>query len=200
MSLTWQHPFCAIVAGPSGSGKTHFVKKFIENANLIMNPPPLNITYCYGAYQAMFDEMSAVEFHEGLPDHKTLQPRTLLIIDDLMTEADQRVTNIFTKHSHHQGVSVMFLTQNIFYKGARTMSLNAHYLVLFKNPRDASQITFLARQIFPLKSKFMIEAYEDGTSGPYSFLVLDLKPTTSDKMRLRSGIFPGDAHYAYAPR
>src|SRR5215471_21789967 len=143
-----------------------------------MNPPPLNITYCYGEYQAMFDEMPNVVFHEGLPEHKTLQPRTLLIIDDLMTEADQRVTNIFTKHSHHRGVSVLFLTQNIFYKGARTMSLNTHYLVLFKNPRDASEITFLARQIFPLKSKFMIEAYEDPTSEPHSYLVVDLKPTT----------------------
>ena len=145
--------------------------------------------------------MLQVEFHEGLPDLAQLTSRTLLIIDDLMSEADQRVTDIFTKHSHHRDVSVMFLTQNLFYKGARTISLNAHYLVLFKNPRDASQITFLARQIFPLKSKFMIEAYEDATSSPYSYLVIDLKPTTDDKMRLRSGVFPDDdAHYAYTPK
>ena len=69
---------------------------------------------------------------------------------------------------------------------------------MFKNPRDASQITFLARQIFPLKSKFMIEAYEDAKSTPYSYLVIDLKPTTDDKMRLRWGVFPDDdAHYSY---
>src|SRR5215510_45853 len=196
MALKWQHPFCAIIAGPTGSGKTHFVLKFIENASIVMTPPPLRIVYCYGAYQDIFKSMPGVEFYEGLPDHTTLSPRTLLIIDDLMTEADQRVTNIFTKHSHHQSVSVMFLTQNLFYKNARTMGLNAHYLVLFKNPRDASQIMFLARQIYPLKSKFMIEAYEDATSEPYSYLVVDLKPTTGDKMRRRSGIFPGDTHYA----
>src|SRR5215469_5419907 len=200
MALIWQHSFSVTVAGPSGSGKTHFVVKFIENANRIMNPPPLKILYCYGVYQALFSRMPQVEFHEGLPDLAQLTPRTLLIIDDLMSEADQRVTDIFTKHSHHRDVSVMFLTQNLFYKGARTISLNAHYLVLFKNPRDASQIAFLARQIFPLKSKFMIESYEDATADPYSYLVVDLKPTTNDKTRLRSGVFPDDVHYAYEPK
>ena len=200
MALVWQHPFNAIVAGPSGSGKTYFVLKFIENANRVIDPPPRKILYCYGAYQDIFNKLPQVEFHEGLPGHTALTPRTLVIIDDLMSEADQRVTDIFTKHSHHRDVSVMFLTQNIFYKGARTMSLNAHYLVLFKNPRDASQITFLSRQIFPLESKFMIEAYKDATSNPYTYLVIDLKPATDDKMRLRSGVFPDDTHYVYTPK
>src|SRR5215510_5711304 len=105
MSLTWQHPFNAIIAGPSGSGKTFFVLKFIENVHQVMNPPPLQIIYCYGAYQGIFKQMKNVQFHEGLPEDSQFTPRTLLIIDDLMTEADQRVTNIFTKHSHHQSVS-----------------------------------------------------------------------------------------------
>ena len=193
MALIWQHPFSVIVAGPSGSGKTRFVLKFIENANRVMDPPPCKILYYYGAYQDMSSKLLQVEFHEGLPNYTALTPRTLVIIDDLMSEAGQRVTDIFTKHSQHRDVSVMFLTQNIFYGGARTMNLNAHYLVLFKNPRDASQITFLARQICPLK----IEAYEDATSNPYTYLVIDLKPATSDKMRLRSGVFPDDTHYVY---
>ena len=65
-------------------------------------------------------------------------------------------------------VSVMFLTQNIFHKKAKTMTLNAHYLVLFKNPRDASQLTYLARQMYPSKPKFMIDAFADATSEPYT--------------------------------
>jgi len=64
----------------------------------------------------------------------------LLIVDDLMQETDQSVANLFTKGSHHRDVSIMFLAQNLFSKNkfARTMSLNAHYMVLFKNTRDAS--------------------------------------------------------------
>jgi len=72
---------------------------------------------------------------------------TLLILDDLMSETNQLVANVFTKISHHRNVSVVYLTQNLFDKNkyARTISLNAHYLVLFKNPRDATQFATLAR-------------------------------------------------------
>jgi len=64
----------------------------------------------------------------------------LLIVDDLMQETDQSVAILFTKGSHHRGVNIIFLAQNLFPKNkfARTISLNAHYMVLFKNPRDAS--------------------------------------------------------------
>ena len=50
--------------------------------------------------------------------------------------ADETVANLFTKGSHHRNVSVVFLAQNLLPKNkcARTMSLNAHYIVLFKNP------------------------------------------------------------------
>jgi len=36
------------------------------------------------------------------------------------------------------------------------MSLNAHYMVLFKNPRDVSQFANLARQMYPKTSQFNI--------------------------------------------
>ena len=63
------------------------------------------------------------------------------------------------KHKIGYNVSVVYLTQNVFDKNkyARTISLNAHYLVLFKNPRDASQF---ARQMYPNASKFAIEVYK----------------------------------------
>jgi len=53
-----------------------------------------------------------------------------------MQETDGTVANLFTKGSHH--MSVVFLAQNMFPKNkfARTMSLKAHYMVLFKNPID----------------------------------------------------------------
>jgi hypothetical protein len=46
--------------------------------------------------------------------------------------------SLFTKKSHHRNISVMYIEQNLFHKGKnhRTISLNAHYMVLFKNPRD----------------------------------------------------------------
>jgi hypothetical protein len=200
MALEWKHPFTAIVAGPTGCGKTSFVLKFVEHAAQVVVPAPSHILWCYGTYQDIFHKVSNVDFHEGIPDINDIQKGSLVILDDLMHEADDRVNKIFTKYSHHKDVSVMFLTQNIFHKNARTMTLNSHYLVLFKNPRDAAQISFLARQIFPSKPKFMMEAFADATSKPFTYLVVDLKADTEDNLRLRSGIFPEELNYAYLPK
>jgi hypothetical protein len=200
MALIWKHPFTCIVAGPTGCGKTMFMKRFVENALDVVNPPPLRIIWCYGIFQDIFRDIKGVEFNEGLPEESMQRKGTLIIIDDLMHEADDSVSKIFTKYSHHRDVSVIFLTQNIFYKGGRTIGLNAHYLVLFKNPRDATQITYLARQMYPSKSKFMIEAFKDATTAPFSYLTVDLKANTDEKLRLRSGIFPGETSYVYLPK
>ena len=96
----------------------------------------------------------------------------------------------------------MHLTQNLFDKNkyARTISLNAHYLVLFKNPRDVTQFATLARQMYPNSSKFAIEAYRDATSVLFGYLLVDLKPDQDERCRLRTNIFPGERQYVYVKR
>ena len=72
-------------------------------------------------------------------------------MDDLMTSTDDMVVDIFTKISRHRNLSVVYLTQNLFYKNkrTRTLSLNSHYVVLFKNARDATQVPYVERQMYP---------------------------------------------------
>jgi hypothetical protein len=145
-------------------------------------------------FQPSFSELPEVEFHEGLPDVSRFdgRQRVLLIIDDLMNEADQNVCNLFTKLSHHRSVSVVFITQNLYHRNGfvRTMNVNTHYIVLFKNPRDANQVTTLARQMYPGKSKFVVEAFKDATKNPYGYLLIDLKLETHERYRIRTNIFP----------
>ena len=80
------------------------------------------------------------------------------------------------------------------------MSLNAHYIVLFKNPRDAMQVAILSRQMYPGKSRFLIEVFKDATEKPFGYLLLDLKADTEEMYRIRSGIFSGDRQYVYLPK
>ena len=75
------------------------------------------------------------------------------------------------------------------------MSLNSHYIVLFKNARDATQVANLARQMYPGKVHF--EEFKNATSALYGYLLIDLKQETDDKLRLRTRIFPGDVQYVY---
>jgi hypothetical protein len=205
MNSLWKHPYTAVVAGPTGCGKTMFTFKFIREAKKMINPAPDNIVYCYGEYQQIFNNYPYVTFSEGLPDISQFDGKrsTLLIIDDLLTETNDVISNLFTKVSHHRNVSIMYLSQNLFYRSKqnRTMSLNTHYIVLFKNPRDATQVAVLARQMYPGRSQFLIEAFKDATQRPYGYLLIDLKPDTEEKIRVRTNIFPDDEkHYVYVPK
>ena len=68
-------------------------------------------------------------------------------------------------------------------------------MVVFKNPRDASQISHLARPMYPGRAKFVQEAFKHG------YLLVDLKQDTPEDMRLRTAIFPDDSvQYLYLPK
>ena len=89
--------------------------------------------------------------------------------------------------------------QNFFHKGKeiRSITLNAQYIILFKNPRDRLQVTHLARQMYDRDSKVMEDAFQDATSKPHGYLLIDLKQATPEHLRLRTNILPGEALAVY---
>jgi len=196
--LPLRHPFTVIVAGPTSCGKTRFVFRLIDNVARMIDPPPSKIVYCYGEYQQLFSNYPRVVFHQGLPDLNDFDGSepTLLVIDDLMQE-----TNVYQRLASQKRQRHVSGTEPVSEKQfARTMSLNAHYMILFKNPRDASQFANRARQMYPKRSQFAIEAYKDATREPYSYLLVDLRPEQDDDLRLRTNIFPGETHYVYVTK
>jgi hypothetical protein len=66
---------------------------------------------------------------------------------------------------------------------------------MFKNPRDRSQISFLARQMYPKQSKFLEEAYLDATNIPHGYLFIDLKQTTPNELRILTNVFSKTLFY-----
>jgi len=170
----------------------------------MIQPPPSRIVYCYGEYQQLFCQYPRVQFRRGLPDIDEFDGSepVLLVVDDLMDQTYESVANLFTKGSHHRNVSVVCLAQNLLPKNkfARTISLNAHYIILFKNPRNVTQFANLARQMYPKTWQFAIEAFEDATREPYSYLLLDLRPEQDEDLRLCACIFPGEKHYVYVSK
>ena len=195
MNPLWQHPFNCMVSGPTQSGKTEFVKKFIKHVDKMMFPVPKEIIWCYGAWQKGYETLnSSIKLQEGIPkwEEWTDDKQRLVVLDDLMTEIDASITRLFTKGSHHRNMSIIFIVQNLFNKNPeqRTISLNSHYLVLFKNPRDATQITHLGKQMYPGKGSLVQDSYKDATSKPHGYLLIDFRQDTPDHLRLRSDIFP----------
>ena len=201
--LPFKHPYTMVVCGPTQSGKTGFVLKLIDNSSTVIQPAPVKIVYCFSEYQhETFDPYrKRVQFRKGLPPTENfdgLVP-TLLILDDLMAEADQSVVDLFTKVSHHRNLSVVFIVQNLFQRSphARTISLNSHYMVLYKNPRDIGQFSILARQMYGKRASFAIDAYRQATDKPHTYLLVDLRPETDENYRLRTNVFPGEQCCVY---
>jgi hypothetical protein len=188
----FKHPFTSIIAGPTGCGKSSWINKLLNNQRKII-PRPEKIYWCYSEWQSLYEKVYGVEFVEGLLDVDKLDKKicNLIIIDDLMGEKDESLTNLFTKGSHHRNTSVLYITQNIFeqHKDSRTISLNAQYMIAFKNPRDPSQINHLAKQIFPSNSEYMLDAFLKATRNEYGYLFIDLTQTTPDDYRLRTSVF-----------
>lgn len=202
--LPFKHPFTAICCGSTGSGKTLFVLRLVENMETMIEPPPKSTVYYFMEYQPVFDEYPQIDFRQGVPTVRELEEArdTLIVCDDMMMESNDAILNVFTRGSHHRRNSVIHIVQNLFNsnKNMRTMSLNAQYLVFFKSPRDSSQFVHLARQIFPHNSRYAVEAYKLATESPFSYLLLDLRNEQDELLRLRSNVFPGEAHTVYVPK
>ena len=206
--MVFKHPFTCIVSGPTKAGKTVWVRNLICQANQMIEPPPEQIYYCYSEWQPIYNELAAfgINLVRGIPDMNELKSSytipKLVIFDDLMQEmkTDKNLVNLFTKGSHHWNLSVIHIVQNLFYDGLRTSRVNAQYLVLMKNPSDQLQALTLAKQLYPGKTHFFMDAYKDACSQSYDYLLVDLNQETPENMRLQTDIFPGQMLVTYVPK
>jgi len=55
-------------------------------------------------------------------------------------------SELFTKGSYHRNIIVVLITQNLFHQGSssRDIYLKSKYIVVFKNPRNNTEIVQLA--------------------------------------------------------
>ena len=111
------------------------------------------------------------------------------------------MSELFTKGSHHRNISLVLITQNLFHQGpsSRDISLNSKYIVVFKNPRDKTQIVHLARQVYPENISSFHKTYLEACKDPHTYLFLDLTQSINDLLRFRTKIFPGETCEVFAP-
>ena len=193
--VKFRHPFTALCVGATMSGKTQYIAKLIAHKNEMIIPSVERVIYSYKKYQPIFDTMKDVQFVQGMNFNLDKTVPTLLIVDDQMTDQNEKLAELFTVNCHHDNTSVIFVSQNLFFqdKAYRTACLNAMYLILFRSPRGTSQITHLARQMYTgEKAKAMVRAFEHATQQPYSNFIVDLKPDTPQGLRLRSNVLPDE--------
>ena len=186
-----------MVYGPSGCGKSYFVSKFIKNLDCLMSPRQNELfgVIVYGkkrmtrSKQSLFGGVTDFDYFDGKP--------AILVLDDLLGQKLDMVTNFFTRGSHHLNLTVFYLVQNLFFRGIRTISLNSQIVVLFKKPRDSQQLSFFARQSYAEHTKEIQTIFADATKKAHEYLLFDFRSETPDQLQIRTGIFPEDQQFVY---
>ena len=198
--FVFKHPFRCYVAGPSCCGKTELLQKILLNIHNLVDKPIERIVFCYSEWQKKYEIFNylspKVEMIQGIVKLEDFDEKTnnLLILDDLMNECKNsiEILYLFNVKSHHRNISVFLVTQNIFTMGkcTRDLNLNSSCMIIFKNWRDVTQINFLARQMFPKKSKDFLQIFEDAcvSNDGYGYVFLDLNPNTKYDMRIQGNI------------
>src|SRR5271156_4462259 len=180
-----------VVSGPTMCGKSTFVHSLLKDKSIFSNPPER----VYWFYGQVTDDLKNKDYilKEGLPEtFIDIPPNSVIVLDDLMQEAKHHpgVTNLFTKLVHPNTLFVINITQNFFLRTnePRPRRLNSQYLVLFKNPSDATQIEVIGRQMFPHNPSFLSHVYSRATKRPHGYIFIDLRQETDDDLRIRSRV------------
>lgn len=194
------------ISGPSQSGKTEFVLKLLNQRHELFSNSLDKILWCYGIHDGNLQTTLRNKGYKtlrGLPKEQDIEANSICVLDDLLSESEssKEVTNMCTRAAHHKPCFIIFISQNLFPGGkeARTRSLNTHYYVIFKNPRDKLQFEILARQISPTHSKDLVAVYEDATRNPHGYLFIDFTQECPEGWRYRTNILEPPVTYYQLP-
>lgn len=184
-----------LVIGSSGSGKTTTVFKIIKQR--LIEPMPEKIFYLYGAHQPIFDEWNndksnpPITFVEGLQLDVIdgVKGPKLLVCDDLIMELSKKLATHFIAGSHHKQTTTIFITHSLFLNNDlyRLISNNSQYILLFKNKRNFSQVTMLARQVLGKNKERLLEAYRHIKA--FDFVMLSFHPLVPEELLVTAGYF-----------
>lgn len=207
MDLRLSHPGNILVAGGSGAGKSFFTKRLVENRDQMFNVSFQEVVWHYSEWQEMYNDLQnehAVRFVEGAPAMDQYPPNEgpkLVVADDFMTELkDPEFLKLAIKGSHHRNLTFVLLTQCLYPKNMREISLQAHYCIVMKTARDIAQIRTFCLQISPSDWRALFEAYLDATRDGHSYLLFDFHVRQKDYLRTRTHIFPGENTIVYVPK
>jgi hypothetical protein len=210
-------PLRCLLAGSSSTGKTSLVQSMLQHQEYVFEKAFTKILLCHSAPDKNYNEMAAslggiLEIHDGLPTDFLENPETyikdgdntLVILDVLLQSiaASALTEKLFYCLSSHYRISVILCSQNIFCKSPklRNISLNCNVIILTANPRDETQVQLLSRQLNASNPKFVLDAYKKTIKAkPYNYLVIDLHPTTDPKLKVGTGILPGEDRIYFQP-
>lgn len=136
------------------------------------------------------------KFKVLIEEHKRKKQKGCIIIDDLMKEMSQNdiLMDLFTKKSSHNNLSVIYITQNLFFQGKKknnstTIFRNIKYLVLFYSKVDKSTLKFVVQRISVGTGNRKLYRILDYIMKKNRYVVLNLDLKTTDKILITTNTF-----------
>ena len=212
------HPGNMAIFRPSKSGKSTFIKKLVENRDEVFRPsdPHMpkkfkSVVYYYGSrwqplFQLLSDEDPSIEFRMGYPQNSMEEEipaedrPALVVFDDLESEIEKtpKAANLVTRDSHHLGLFVVIVFQDIFPKGkhSTTIYCNVDTLLYFRYSNNDHAIMTRFRNFYSGGNRVrdLMEIYTKWTGERGGYMVIDNHPDQKEKevFSIRTNIFPED--------
>ena len=204
--IRFKENFKIFVCGPSRCGKTVFIKDLLQNIPSITKQNISKVIYVYKVWQQIFEDMKLqglIDFF--LKEEENIVEKikklsfgeySLVIFDDLINSKNlEEISNLFVVDGRHSNYSMIFTSQRMFVNNEyfRQISNNCDYIVVFKNPRNYSEIRTLAQQLTPM-SLDLLEIYTKATKDPFTYLLINLTQECNEDVKFLSHLFDYD-HY-----
>lgn len=189
------------ISGPSNSGKTTFIQSLLKNAENFLSQPTSKTIYYYTQWQEKFDEMAGdgvvdifIEDNENIIEElKNLSSDgpIFVVFDDMInTKNMAQIANLYSTVGRHSNISMAFLTQKLFVNDPffRQISQNSDYFVIFKNPRNSTEIRSLSSQMTP-GSMELQHIYKYATTEPFSYLFINVTQECIPELKYLGNLF-----------
>ena len=193
-------PFRMLIIGPSGPGKTNTLLHFINNFH------PIDKIYLYAKdtdekkYQYLInkreqaeiknlnDPHAFIEYSSDMNDvlddinyNKNRDKKVLIIFDDMIADIMRSekfkaiVKELFVR-CRKLNISIVFITQSYF-RTPKDVRLNSTHYILMKIGNKKELKSIAEENSGHLDFKDFLKIYNYCTKEPYSFMLVDTRPT-----------------------
>ena len=195
-------PFRMLTIGPSGSGKTNTLLHLINNLHLIdkiylytkdIHGPK----YKYlinkreqAGIKNLNDPHAFIEYSDDmddvLDDNKNRDKKVLIVFDDVIADIEcnkkfKRIIKELFYRARKINVSIVFITQSYF-RALKDARLNStHILMKVNNKKELKRTT--EEKSGHLDYKDFFKMYNYCIREPYSFMLIDKRPTASVNLK-----------------
>jgi hypothetical protein len=185
-------PFRMLIIGGSGAGKTQTLLNLIHNMGNTFNDIYIITKNKHEPlYEYLEDKLgkSGLKVVEGINNAPDLdkdvskEDQTLIIMDDLVLERNQKALEEFFIRARKQNCSLVYISQSYF-AVPQMIRKNLNYLVIKRLANLPDLFRIMREYSLGIDKKVLLQLYEKSTTdNKQDFLLVDLDAEPKDRFR-----------------